>query len=156
MTRQGNTMTQDEVSLNKDGGSLMLPITQTDSVSKGQMWAGRITRGVCTAFLLFDGAIKLLKAAPVVEAQSRLQIPEGLTLVIGILVLVCTAAYMIPRTAILGAILLTGYLGGAVAIQLRIGADLFSLLFPVIFATLAWGGLYLGDSRLRALVPLRR
>jgi len=124
--------------------------------SKGQIWAGRIISGICVLFLLFDALMKLLRAAPVIEAQSRLQIPGNLTVTIGILVLLCTVVYAIPRTAIFGAILMTGYLGGAVAIQLRVAADLLSLLFPVIFATLLWGGLFLRDSRLRALVPLRR
>jgi len=89
-------------------------------------------------------------------AETTLGFPVGLIQTIGIIFLVCTAFYVIPRTSILGAILLTGYMGGATAIQLRIGNPLFETFFPVIFGALVWGGLYLRDEQLRALIPLRR
>jgi hypothetical protein len=110
--------------------------------------------GLAVLFLIFDGVGKVLQVAPVLEAQAQLGIPESLTVGIGILVLVCTAVYVIPATSVLGAILLTGFLGGAVAIQLRAGAPLFNLIFPIIFGALVWGGLYLRNERLRALIPL--
>jgi hypothetical protein len=91
-----------------------------------------------------------------VEATGRLGFPVSLIPGVGILLLVCTLAYLVPRTAILGAILLTGFLGGAVAIQMRAGSPLFENLFPVIFAILMWGGVYLRECRLWGLIPVRR
>ena len=103
-----------------------------------------------------DGAMKLIKPAPVVEATVRLGYPESVIQSLGIVLLVCTILYAIPRTSILGAILLTGYLGGAVAANVRVGNPLFShTLFPVYVALLVWGGLYLRDRRLRRLFPAR-
>ena len=103
--------------------------------------------------LLFDGAIKLLKLAPAVEGTARLGYPAGVVVPLGITVLACTLFYVIPRTSVLGAILLTGYLGGATATQVRLGDPWF--LFPVVLGILVWGGLFLRDGRLRALIPLR-
>jgi len=100
--------------------------------------------------------MKLFKPAPVLEGMTRLGYPVSLSVTIGIILLVCVVIYAIPQTSILGAILLTGYLGGAVASQLRIGEPLFSnVLFPVYVAALMWGGLYFREERLRALLPLR-
>ncbi len=107
-------------------------------------------------FLLFDSVIKLMQITPVVESFNQLGYPASLAPAIGILELVCIALYVIPRTSILGAILLTGYLGGAVATHVRVGSPLFShVLFPIYVAVLIWGGLVLRDERLRGLVPLR-
>jgi hypothetical protein len=106
-------------------------------------------------FLLLDGVMKLIKPAPVVEACARLGLPDSLIVSIGIVLLACTVLYAIPRSSFLGAILLTGYLGGAVVIQLRVGSPLFETLFPIIFGVLIWAGLYLRNDRLRALVSLR-
>jgi hypothetical protein len=107
-------------------------------------------------FLLFDSVIKLMQIGPVVESFSQLGYPVSLALGIGILELVCLALYVIPRTSMLGAILLTGYLGGAVATHVRVGSPLFShVLFPIYVAVLIWGGLVLRDDRLRGLFPLR-
>jgi hypothetical protein len=107
-------------------------------------------------FLFVDGAMKLFKPVPVVEAFARLGYPDHLAVAIGVLLLVCTILYAIPRTSVLGAVLLTGYLGGAVATHVRIGDPLFShVLFPIYFGLLIWGGLLLRDNRLRALIPLR-
>jgi hypothetical protein len=108
-------------------------------------------------FLLFDGVIHVLKITPVVEAFAQLGYPLGVSVTLGIIEIICVILYLIPRTSVLGAILLTGYLGGAVAAQVRVGAPLFSTtLFPVYVALLIWGGLYLRDDAARALIPLRR
>ena len=126
------------------------------AVSKGSLWTGRILGALSTLFLLMDGVMKLIKPAPVVEATVRLGYPESVIQSLGVILLVCTILYTIPRTSILGAILLTGYLGGAVAANVRIGNPLFShTLFPVYVALLVWGGLYLRDRRLRGLIPVR-
>jgi hypothetical protein len=119
--------------------------------SKGTLWAGRIISGLPVLFLLIDGAMKLVKPAPVVEATVGLGYPESVIVPIGVVLIVCTILYLIPKTSVLGAILLTGYLGGAVATHVRTGESLFSIIFPVIFGVLLWLGLYLRDSRLRAL-----
>jgi hypothetical protein len=113
--------------------------------------------GVPALFLFLDGVGKLVKPAPVVEGTIQLGYPESVLLGLGIVLLTCTVLYVVPRTAVLGAILLTGYLGGAIATHVRVGSPLFShILFPVYLAVLIWGGLYLRDERLRALIPLRR
>ena len=126
------------------------------TLSKGRLWTGRIMSGLPALFLLVDGVGKLVKPAPVVEGTVQLGYPESVLLGLGIVLLTCTVLYMIPRTAILGAILLTGYLGGAIATHVRVGSPLFShILFPVYIAVLIWGGLYVRDDRLRALIPLR-
>jgi hypothetical protein len=126
------------------------------SSSKKSVWVGRVLSGLVVLFLIPDGIIKFTKPAPVVEAFTHVGWPLSLANTIGALLLVCTAIYALPRTAFLGAILLTGYLGGAVATHLRAGDPLFShVLFPTYLGALLWLGLYLRDSRLRALVPLR-
>src|SRR6266542_5182776 len=115
------------------------------------------SRTLPALFLLADGVGKLVKPAPVVQGTVQLGYPESVLVGLGIVLLSCTVLYVIPRTAILGAILLTGYLGGAIATHVRVGSPLFShILFPVYIAVLIWGGLYLRDERLRALIPLRR
>ncbi len=120
-------------------------------------WAGRILTGLPVLFLIFDGVIKFTKIAPVVDSFNQLGYPASLAPVIGILELVCLAVYVIPRTSVLGAILLTGYLGGAIATHVRVGNPLFSnVLFPIYVAAFLWGGLYLREDRLSELVPLRR
>jgi DoxX-like family len=129
--------------------------TQTAPVSKVMLWAGRTMSAITSLFLLLDGVLKLLKPAPVVEATARMGYPENLILGLGILLLTCLAVYLIPRTSILGAILLTGYLGGAVSAHVRVRDDMFPVLFPVIVGVLLWGGLFLRDARLRALLSLR-
>jgi DoxX-like family len=129
---------------------------QMAPVSKGRLWAGRIMSALPALFLLMDGVMKLAKPDFVVKATVQLGYPESVIFGLGIVVLVCVTLYVVPRTAVLGAILLTGYLGGAVATHLRVGDPLFShTLSPVYFAVLLWGGLYLREERLRALIPLR-
>ena len=121
----------------------------------GQVRTGFVCGGLAALFLLLDAAAKVLAAAPAVEGTVALGYPAGLVAVIGVVELACVVAYVVPRTAVLGAILLTGYLGGAVATHVRIGNPLAShVLFPVYVALLVWGGLFLRDARLRALVPL--
>jgi hypothetical protein len=115
--------------------------------------AGLILSFVPAAFLLFDGVMKLVQPAPVVEATVKLGYPESVLTGLGIVLIACTVLYLIPRTSVLGAILLTGYLGGATASHVRVGEGWFPTLFPVVFGSLLWGGLYLRDQRLRALLP---
>jgi DoxX-like family len=129
--------------------------TQTGPVSKGRLWAGRIVSGLPALFLLMDGVAKLVKPAPVVEGTIQLGYSESVIVPLGIVLITCTVLYLFPRTSVLGAILLTGYLGGAVATHVRVGAGLFPVFFPIIMGLLLWGGLYLRDDRLPALVPLR-
>jgi hypothetical protein len=129
--------------------------SQTLSPSRGAIWAGRIIGYLLALFALIDGVMKLFKPAVVVEATVKLGYPESAIVPIGIVLVVCTILYLIPTTTVLGAILLTGYLGGAVATQVRAGEGWFPILFPVIFGALLWLSLYLQDLRLRALVPLR-
>jgi hypothetical protein len=126
---------------------------QAASVTGKRLWAGRILSGFAVLFLLFDGVTKVLKSAAVLEASARLGYPEGVIPGIGLLLLACTLAYVIPRTAILGAILLTGFLGGAVATHVRVGAPLFPVAFSVAFGVLIWAGLFLRRSEVRALLP---
>jgi hypothetical protein len=118
---------------------------------------GHILTTLATLFLLFDGGMKLYQPLPVTKAMTQLGFPLQLAVPIGVILLICTALYAIPSTSVLGAVLLTGYLGGAVVSQMRIGAPLFgNTLFPIYFAVLMWAGLYLRESRLAALLPLRK
>jgi DoxX-like family len=125
-------------------------------VSPKILWAGRIISAVAVLFLLIDGVLKLLEAADVVDLTVRLGYPESIIVNLGIVLIASTVIYVIPRTTVLGAILLTGYLGGAVATHVRAGGPLFSILFPVILGLLIWGGPYLRDKRLRTIIPVRR
>jgi DoxX-like family len=120
------------------------------------LWAGRVLSALSSLFLLFDAVMKLVKPAPVVEATVALGYPESVIRGLGIALLASTILYVIPRTAVLGAILLTGYLGGAVATHVRVGSGAFPVVFPIILGALLWGGLYLRDERLRSLVPWQR
>ncbi len=128
---------------------------QTAPVSKARLWAGRIVSGLVVLFLLFDGGAKVAKAAPVLEASAHLGLPESTVAGIGIALIACTLAYAVPATSVLGAILLTGYLGGAVAIHVRAGDPAFPTAFAAGFGVLAWLGLFLREPRLGALIPFR-
>ena len=119
-----------------------------------RLWTGRILSGFAALFLLVDGVMKLFKPAMVVESTVQLGYPESSIVGIGVTLLICVVLYVIPRTSIFGAILLTGYLGGAVATHVRVGAVWFNVLFPVMMGALAWGGLWLQHDRLRQLLPL--
>jgi hypothetical protein len=116
-------------------------------------WTGRVLSGLLVLALAADAVAKLAKPAPVVEGTIQLGYPESVIVPLGVILLGCTLLYAVPRTAVLGAILLTGYLGGAVATHVRVGDPLAShALFPVYIGVLAWAGLALRDARLRALV----
>ncbi len=128
---------------------------QNNQVSKKTLWTSYAVSFVPALLLLADGAAKLFKPAPVVEATVQLGFPESTIVGMGIVLLASTILYLIPRTAVLGTILLTGYLGGAVATHVRVGSSLYSIVLPVIIGVLLWGGIYLRDVRLRALLPLR-
>jgi hypothetical protein len=129
---------------------------QVASGSKVKIWAGWIMSALPALFLLVDGAMKLVKPEVVVKTTVELGYAESVILPLGTVLLTCTILYLIPSTAVLGAILLTGYLGGAVATHVRAGQGPFEILFPVVLGTLLWGGLYVRNDRLRALVPLVR
>src|SRR5262245_31480459 len=133
----------------------MSSILQASPVSKASLWAGRVLSGLIALFMLFDGAMKLAKPAFVVEACNELGIPENAIVGIGIALLISTILYVIPHTSVLGAILLTGYLGGAIMTHVRVGGPAFSVLFAFVFGMLVWLGLFQRDPRLRALIPIR-
>ena len=127
--------------------------TQTAPVSKKMLWAGRIISALPVLLMVFGGVFGVLKPAVAVPGFLHYGYPERVFLPICILEIVCAVVYAIPRTPVLGAILLTGYLGGATATHVRVGDPLFFV--PAILGVLVWGGLYLRDGRLRGLIPLR-
>lgn len=121
------------------------------------VWAGRIMSGLVIAFLVFDGAIKLIPLDVVISTSRELGIPVEFARMLGVLTLICTLLYAFPATSVLGAIVLTGYLGGSIYVHLRAGSPLFShTLFGLYLGLLIWGGLYLRDERIRALIPFQR
>ena len=133
-----------------------LAVPAAVGTSSRAQWTGLVMSGLVVAFLLFDAAIKLVPMSVVTETMTALGYPPGLERSLGVLTLVCTLLYAVPRTSVLGAILLTGLFGGAMATHLRVGSPLVShLLFGLYLGLLMWGGLYLRDARLRALIPLR-
>jgi hypothetical protein len=128
----------------------MQPATQT--ISKSRLWPGCIISTILVLFLLFDAIAKLLRLAPVLQAFDQLGWSRNLAIPLGIVLLTCTLLYMIPYTSALGALLLTAYLGGAVATHLRAGQAFY---FPIVFRILLWVGLVLRNDRLRILLPLQ-
>ncbi len=120
--------------------------------SKKAVWAGRIISTLIVLFMLVDGGGKVMKLAPYMEGTVKAGYAASLVVPLGILALVCTIVYAIPQTSILGAILMTGYFGGATATHVRLGQPFY---FPVVFGVLVWVALYLREARLRALIPLR-
>jgi hypothetical protein len=135
---------------------VMPPLSDTAPVSKSALWSGRVVSGLVIVFLLFDGAIKLVPWPVVTDTMDRMGYgsSEKLARSLGLITLVCTVLYAVPPTSILGAILLTGYLGGAIASHVRIGSPLFShVLFGFYLGLMVWGGLWLRDRSLRALMP---
>ena len=137
----------------------MSTIAATEPVAKPARWIGRVLSGLVIVFLVLDGAIKLVPWPVVTQAMDRIGYgsSESLARSLGIITVICTMLYAIPATSILGAILLTGYLGGAMASHLRIGDPLFShTLFGFYLGLMVWGGLWLRDGSLRALIPWRR
>ena len=124
--------------------------------SGGALWAGRCLSALAILFLALDALGKLLEVAPVRAGTAQLGYPESVVPALGVILSLCVVAYAIPRTSVLGAVLLTGYLGGAVAAQARVGNPLVShTLFPVYVGVLVWGGLFLREARLRGLLPWR-
>ncbi len=131
----------------------MQSATQPTPISKKMLWTGRVMSALPVLVFLMSAVMKFLKPAPVVEGFTHLGLPESLALGLGLLEMACTVIYVIPQTSVLGAILLTGYLGGATLTQLRVGDPFFA---PILLGVLVWGGLFLRDPRLRALIPLQR
>ncbi len=123
-------------------------------VSSKRLWAGRIISALAALLLLASGMMKLLKLTAVIVGMAHYGYPEHLILYIGVLEVGCTIVYLIPRTAILGAVLMTAYLGGATATNVRVGDP--SFIGPVLAGVFVWAGLYLRDERLSALIPVRR
>ena len=139
-----------------------LDIRYTDSAlarpaGSRALWAGRIISTLVVLFLTFDVGIKLLRAPVAIDSTVQLGYPANTVLAIGLIELVCLVLYLVPRTAVIGALLWTGYLGGAIATHVRLENPLFShVLFPVYVAAMLWGGLWLRDARVRGLFGLRR
>jgi hypothetical protein len=121
--------------------------------SKKMLWTGRVVSAIPVVMLLMSAIMKFAKPPPVAEGFTHLGLPLTLAFALGVLELACTAIYLIPRTAVLGAILLTGYLGGATLAHLRVGDPFIG---PIIFGVLVWAGLFLREPRLGALIPSRR
>ena len=119
------------------------------ALSKKLLWTGRILTGLTAAFLLLDGAMKLVLIAPVLDACNRLGYDPGIVRALGLLLVTCTVVHIIPRTQVVGALLLTGYLGGATATHVRVGDPCW---FPVVMGVILWAGLYLREPRLRTLL----
>jgi hypothetical protein len=127
--------------------------------TRAALWTGRVLSGLVILFLTVDGVIKLVPIQPVIDSMRELGYPTSVSFArfIGVVTLVCTALYAWPRTSLLGAVLLTGLMGGAIATHLRLDHPLFShTLFGVYLGLLLWGGLWLRDQRLRRLMPLSR
>ncbi|MGX7875830.1 DoxX family protein [Mesorhizobium sp. ORM6] len=136
-----------------------MTISQTAPVSSGALWTGRVSSGLIVLFMIFDGAIKLPPLDIVTQSMAPLGWPAdpGVARMLGIIGLISTALYALPRTSVLGAILLTAYMGGAIATNVRVGSPLFShTLFGVYLGIILWGGLYLRNPRIRALLPFTR
>ena len=129
-------------------------LTPDHTGSRPGLWAGRLLSGLAVAFLAFDSLGKLLQVQPVIDGTRQLGYSPDIVFGLGVTLLSCVLAYLVPRTSLFGAVLLTGYLGGAVASHVRVGNPLFThVLFPTYVAALLWGGLVLRDARLRALLP---
>jgi len=124
--------------------------------SRKALWAGRVMSGFAVLFLLVDATFKVLELPPAVEGTMQLGFPARVVFGLGLLQLACLVVYLVPRTSVLGAVLWTGYLGGAVATHVRVGNPLFShTLFPIYVATFLWAGLWLRDEQLRSVLPMR-
>jgi hypothetical protein len=129
-----------------------MQVTDVGKDSKKSIWAGRILTALTALFMLLDGVMKIAKPPQVLQANARLAYPLSTLSGIGIALIICTLIYLTPRTSILGAVLLTGYLGGAVASNVRAGSGWFETIFPALFAVLIWIGLCLRNRRLRSLL----
>lgn len=129
----------------------MTPTNSHAPVSKKMLWTGRVMSTMPVLMLLFSAVMKFVKPPGFAEGMTKLGIPVSLATGLGILELTCTILYIIPRAAVLGAILLTGYLGGAILTHLRVGDNFIG---PIVFGVFIWGGLFLREPRVRALIPL--
>ena len=134
----------------------MQAVAPTQPTSKVALWAGRVITALVVLFFIFDGVTKVIKIPQVIEASVQLGYTESQIVGIGILLLVCTAIYLLPQTTVLGAILLTGYMGGAIATHVNAESGLFPISFSAAFGVLVWLGLYLRAPRLHALLPLKK
>lgn len=135
----------------------MSSLAEHAAISKPKLWTSYALSGIAVLFMIFDTGIKLLRESHAVEGTIQLGYPDSTVVTLGIIEAVCLALYLIPRTSIFGMILMTGYLGGAVATHVRLGNPVFShILFSVYIAILLWGGLYLREHRLRELIPFRK
>lgn len=133
----------------------MTTVQEAVPVSRPARYTGRFLSGFAILFLLLDGVMKVIMIAPVLEACTQLEIPVRVVPGLGILLVLATLIYTIPQTSVIGAILLTSYLGGATWTHVRMGGPIFPIVFPSLVAAMVWGGLYLREPRLRALVPVR-
>ncbi|TIT75129.1 MAG: DoxX family protein [Mesorhizobium sp.] len=136
-----------------------MSISEAAPASNGALWTGRVLSAIVVLFMIFDGLMKLPPLAIVTQTMAELGWPSdpSIARLLGIIGLISTALYALPRTSVLGAILLTAYMGGAIATKVRVDSPLFShTLFGVYLGVILWGGLYLRDARLRALIPLTR
>lgn len=132
-------------------------LTPAHALRRGQLWTGRALTGLAALFLLMDAVVKLLELPPALEGTHQLGYPASVVFPLGLVLLSCVVLYLVPRTSVLGAVLLTGYLGGAVATHVRVESPLWShTLFPLYVGALIWGGLYLRDERVRALLRAPR
>lgn len=140
-------------SMRPEAGGTVGPVSFTHAFSKKAVITGRILSGLAIAFLALDASLKLLGVQAAVESTTQLGYPATVIFGLGLIQLVCLILSIIPRTAVLGAVLWTGYLGGAIATHVRVGSPLFShILFPLYVAALLWGGLWLRDRRVRAMI----
>ena len=130
------------------------PAATVAPVSKKMLWTGRVISAIPVLLMLFSASLKLLKAAPVVQGMPRYGYPESQIVIIGVLEFLSCVIYLIPNTAVLGAILMTGYLGGATATNFRVSDP--SYILTILLGVFVWGGLFFRDARLRALIPFRR
>lgn len=126
-------------------------------IPRWQLWTGRVLSGLAVLFMAPDTVFKFVASPEALKATAELGWQPSTVFTIGVIELVCLIAYLVPRTAVLGAVLFTGYLGGAIATHLRIDNPLFThVLFPVYVAAFIWGGLFLRDRALRAVLPFRK
>lgn len=140
----------------KEMGTRERAVEEVKAQSMGMQWTGRVLSALTVLFMLFDAYGKFTKPVQVTDAFARLGLPLSMAPSIGVLLLISTVLYAIPRTAVLGAVLLTGFLGGALSVQMRAGTSTFEQMFPVLFGILMWAGVYLRDCGLRRVFPVRR
>lgn len=134
----------------------MVTTMKTTSGSKATLRTGYVLSTLAVLFLLFDAVIKVMQLAPAVESTVQLGYPATYVVALGLIELLCIAVYAFPRSALLGAILLTGWFGGAMATHVRAGSPTFSVIFPILIGLMVWGGLFLRDARLREMLPFRK